>query len=220
MLGGNDNTSGAAAAATTSSTSTTTPATPTTPASTVTTVAPPLVRGDEGSTVDACSLLRRLVPMSATTASCSRTGSTPTTTAATPAARCSNGNAAQTSLDYRTVDGCRPMTATRPRTRANSTSITWCRCTRHGCPVQPRASGMPNARGVREQPRLTATPRCYFAATNRSKSDKDPANWQPPNSADWCDYASGWVQVKVKWRLTADQDEANALRNMLSGCLR
>jgi len=56
------------------------------------------------------------------------------------------------------------------------------------------------------------------AATNRSKSDRDPAEWQPPNREAWCEFATSWVRVKVRWGLTADEAEVRALRNMLSGC--
>ncbi len=56
------------------------------------------------------------------------------------------------------------------------------------------------------------------AATNRSKGDKDPANWQPPSREEWCAYASAWVTIKVRWHLTADEREVSALRNMLQGC--
>jgi hypothetical protein len=56
------------------------------------------------------------------------------------------------------------------------------------------------------------------AASNRAKGDKDPADWQPSNREYWCDYASDWVKVKVRWELTADQAEVEALRNMLASC--
>jgi len=56
------------------------------------------------------------------------------------------------------------------------------------------------------------------AATNRAKGDRDPASWQPSSDADWCDYASSWVAVKVAWRLTADRAEVTALRNMARAC--
>lgn len=56
------------------------------------------------------------------------------------------------------------------------------------------------------------------AATNRSKSDRDPASWQPPNRDAWCEFAASWVWTKVRWRLTADLAEVQALRNMLAGC--
>ena len=56
------------------------------------------------------------------------------------------------------------------------------------------------------------------AATNRSKSDRDPAVWQPPDRASWCTYGLAWLDTKLSWELTADQAEADALRKMLAGC--
>lgn len=56
------------------------------------------------------------------------------------------------------------------------------------------------------------------AATNRSKGDRDPASWQPPNTAYWCTYATDWVIVKLRWGLTADPAEVNALTNMAAKC--
>lgn len=56
------------------------------------------------------------------------------------------------------------------------------------------------------------------ASTNRSKSDRDPAHWQPPDSSTWCVYATSWIRVKVKWSLNADEAEVAALRDMLATC--
>lgn len=56
------------------------------------------------------------------------------------------------------------------------------------------------------------------AATNRSKSDRDPVSWQPPNPAGWCEFATSWAATKVRWGLSADQAEVDALRNMLRAC--
>ncbi len=56
------------------------------------------------------------------------------------------------------------------------------------------------------------------AATNRSKGDRDPADWQPPARDAWCGYAAQWIEVKVRWSLTADEAEVGALRNLLAGC--
>ena len=56
------------------------------------------------------------------------------------------------------------------------------------------------------------------AAMNRSKSDRDPASWQPPNRSAWCAYASDWVTVKQRWHLAMDAAELRAVRNMLAGC--
>lgn len=56
------------------------------------------------------------------------------------------------------------------------------------------------------------------ASSNRSKSDQDPAEWKPPASGYWCTYATAWVTVKVRWELTADQAEHDALASMLATC--
>lgn len=56
------------------------------------------------------------------------------------------------------------------------------------------------------------------ASTNRSKSDRDPASWQPPNRDAWCQFGLGWARVKIKWNLTADEAEVRALRNIVAGC--
>lgn len=56
------------------------------------------------------------------------------------------------------------------------------------------------------------------AATNRAKGDRDPAEWQPPARGAWCWYGEAWVATKLRWGLTADQAEVDALRNMLAGC--
>jgi hypothetical protein len=56
------------------------------------------------------------------------------------------------------------------------------------------------------------------AATNRSKGDRDPAIWQPPNQSAWCSYVSDWATTKIRWGLTADAAEVRALTNMARGC--
>ncbi|MFF2191280.1 HNH endonuclease family protein [Streptomyces sp. NPDC058155] len=56
------------------------------------------------------------------------------------------------------------------------------------------------------------------AKTNRSKSDQDPADWLPPLADAHCQYAADWVATKLRWDLTADAREINALRGVASGC--
>lgn len=56
------------------------------------------------------------------------------------------------------------------------------------------------------------------ASSNRTKSADDPAEWKPPLQAAWCQYAHDWIAVKLKWSLTADQPEVDALRTMLDTC--
>lgn len=56
------------------------------------------------------------------------------------------------------------------------------------------------------------------ASSNRSKSDSDPADWRPRNQDIWCEYAQGWIAVKLKWNLSADTRERDALGQMLETC--
>lgn len=56
------------------------------------------------------------------------------------------------------------------------------------------------------------------AGANRSKGDHDPASWRPPNRGSWCDFGVGWVRAKLRWGLTADHAEVDALRNLLQDC--
>lgn len=56
------------------------------------------------------------------------------------------------------------------------------------------------------------------AATNASKSDRDPSSWQPPNPDDWCRFARAWATVKLRWGLSADPAEVAALSSMARGC--
>jgi hypothetical protein len=60
--------------------------------------------------------------------------------------------------------------------------------------------------------------RAVSALSNRSKSDKDPAQWLPPSASFRCTYATEWVVVKVRWQLKVDALERAALRRILSGC--
>ena len=55
-------------------------------------------------------------------------------------------------------------------------------------------------------------------SSNRSKSDKGPADWLPPLASSRCQYVEDWVRVKVKWQLSVDQSEFSAIRNVLSQC--
>ncbi|MFJ4689516.1 HNH endonuclease family protein [Streptomyces sp. NPDC091377] len=56
------------------------------------------------------------------------------------------------------------------------------------------------------------------AASNRSKADQDPAQWLPPASDATCRYISEWVATKLRWDLTADTTEADALGRLAGGC--
>ncbi|MBH0243110.1 HNH endonuclease, partial [Streptomyces cavourensis] len=56
------------------------------------------------------------------------------------------------------------------------------------------------------------------ARSNRSKSDQDPATWLPPLADARCTYATDWVSTKLRWGLTVDQAEADALAELAEGC--
>lgn len=54
-------------------------------------------------------------------------------------------------------------------------------------------------------------------SSNRSKADKDPADWLPM-PADRCKYASDWIADKLRWRMTADAAERDALTRLAEAC--
>lgn len=54
------------------------------------------------------------------------------------------------------------------------------------------------------------------ASSNRSKSDRDPAEWLPERAV--CKYAKTWVAVKFRWRLAVDSTEKSELMRILRGC--
>lgn len=55
------------------------------------------------------------------------------------------------------------------------------------------------------------------AGSNRSKADKDPAEWLP-NAEVTCRYVSEWTGDKLRWRLTVDADELAALTQLAEAC--
>ena len=54
------------------------------------------------------------------------------------------------------------------------------------------------------------------ASLNRQKSDQDPSTWLPPENK--CTYVSNWIAVKVRYSLTVDPSEANALTSLVAQC--
>ncbi|MFJ1648037.1 HNH endonuclease family protein [Streptomyces sp. NPDC088258] len=56
------------------------------------------------------------------------------------------------------------------------------------------------------------------ARTNRSKADKDPQDWLPPLADARCTYISDWVSTKLRWQLSVDQAEQDALARIAEGC--
>ena len=56
------------------------------------------------------------------------------------------------------------------------------------------------------------------ASANRSKGDRGPEEWRPPDEGYWCTYATDWVGVKVTWSLAATQAEWDSVEEMLGRC--
>jgi len=54
------------------------------------------------------------------------------------------------------------------------------------------------------------------ASSNRSKSDRDPAEWMP--GRDLCRYVAQWVAVKYRWKLAIDTREKGSIARTMRGC--
>ncbi|MFD3530294.1 HNH endonuclease [Streptomyces sp. NPDC058664] len=58
------------------------------------------------------------------------------------------------------------------------------------------------------------------AVTARSQKDKagrDPAEWVPAENARYCRYVGEWVGTKLRWGLSVDKDEREALKLFADG---
>ncbi|MGH3086333.1 MAG: HNH endonuclease family protein [Rubrobacteraceae bacterium] len=53
---------------------------------------------------------------------------------------------------------------------------------------------------------------------NRSKGDRGPEAWRPPDQRSWCDYSIRWISVKSSYELSVNEQERAALEEMLSTC--
>jgi hypothetical protein len=51
-------------------------------------------------------------------------------------------------------------------------------------------------------------------ASNRSKSDRDPAEWMPTNEKYKCQYIMNWVSIKIRWSLSVDEKELLAIKSI------
>lgn len=56
------------------------------------------------------------------------------------------------------------------------------------------------------------------ASSNRSKGDKDPAEWMPPKKRVGCHYIRDWITVKIRWHLKADTTEKAFLVQKADSC--
>ncbi|MEV8229460.1 HNH endonuclease [Streptomyces sp. NPDC079167] len=55
------------------------------------------------------------------------------------------------------------------------------------------------------------------ARVNRQKAEQDPAEWIPPVPESHCRYVGEWVTAKLRWQLTADNPEMEALKVFAEG---
>ena len=82
--------------------------------------------------------------------------------------------------------------------------------------AEARRSGLPCARAaefVNDPLNITVA---YPRLNRHEKSDKDIADWQPPDNACW--FAERVRAVKAKYALTMDGRERQALEAVLAGC--
>lgn len=56
------------------------------------------------------------------------------------------------------------------------------------------------------------------ARTNRSKADRDPAQWMPPAEHATCTYLVDWTATGLRWALTMDDAEKTALLSLAEPC--
>ncbi len=56
------------------------------------------------------------------------------------------------------------------------------------------------------------------ASVNRSKGQRDPAGWLPPNASYHCQYVDRWAALKETWRLTMDYAERKAVMDIQGNC--
>ncbi|MFB7938305.1 HNH endonuclease family protein [Streptomyces sp. NPDC056049] len=53
---------------------------------------------------------------------------------------------------------------------------------------------------------------------NQAKADRDPAEWMPPLPDVHCRYVGEWTSTKLRWGLSVDQAEADALAVYAEAC--
>jgi hypothetical protein len=56
------------------------------------------------------------------------------------------------------------------------------------------------------------------ASSNRSKGDRDPSEWRPPDEGQWCTYVTDWLTVKLRWDLAVDPIEFTAVQFLVDTC--
>lgn len=56
------------------------------------------------------------------------------------------------------------------------------------------------------------------ADINQAKGASDPAQWLPPDAQFRCDYARIWIAVKLRWNLSIDLEEREAILAIITRC--
>lgn len=54
--------------------------------------------------------------------------------------------------------------------------------------------------------------------TNTAKGDKTAGEWRPPSRREWCDYATRYIRIATRYRLSISRDDQVALAQMLGTC--
>ena len=48
--------------------------------------------------------------------------------------------------------------------------------------------------------------------TNVTKATRAPDQWKPPATASWCEHATDWASIKIRWSLTVTASERATAR--------
>ena len=59
---------------------------------------------------------------------------------------------------------------------------------------------------------------CVEASLSRSKSDKGPDKWMPPNADYHCQYVTDWKAIKLRWALDMSVKETETVNAMKQNC--
>jgi hypothetical protein len=52
---------------------------------------------------------------------------------------------------------------------------------------------------------------------NRARAAQDPAQWLPSSADQYCRYVAEWTATKLRWQLSVDTDEHEALKTLADG---
>ncbi|MER5307185.1 HNH endonuclease [Streptomyces sp. NPDC002773] len=84
---------------------------------------------------------------------------------------------------------------------------------------QSGASGWTDARREKyaNDQGAAATLVAVTARSQKDKAGRDPAEWVPAENARYCRYVGEWVGTKLRWGLSVDKDEMEALKLFADG---